>query len=78
MGDFIARTGNLTDSIELDGESMKMSTRHNKGDRIHTNGRMLIDFCKATEIFTVNGRVGDFSGNDTYVTHNEKVLSTIF
>ena len=31
---------------------------------------MLIGFCKATEIVTVNGKVGDFSGDYTYVTHN--------
>ena len=70
MGDFNARTGNLIDSIELDGESINVLTRHNKDDKVNTNGRMLTDFCKATEILIVNGRVGENSGSYTCVTHN--------
>ena len=74
MGDFNARTGLLDDCIQLDGEINYVVPRANKDTKINTNGRLLIDLCKTTEIAILNGRIGEDKhvGAYTCVTHNGK------
>ena len=74
MGDFNARTGRLDDSIQLDGEINHTEPRANKDEKINTNGRLLVDLCKTTEIAIVNGRIGQDKSHGEYtcIMHNGK------
>ena len=74
MGDFNARTGRLDDNLQLEGETNHLDRRANKDAKINTNGRLLVDLCKTTEIAIVNGRIGQDKnhGDYTCTTHNGK------
>ena len=71
MGDFNARTGNLGDCLLLDGEVNNIESRANRDTKINSNGRLLVDLCKTTEIAILNGRIGEDKhiGEFTCVTH---------
>ena len=58
MGDFNARTGNMQDYIDIDGEELEPSERTSKDSKINTNGRSLIDVCKTTDMIILKGRIG--------------------
>ena len=74
MGDFNARSGRLDDSIQSDGEINHIEPRANKDEKIKTNGRLLVDLCKTTEIAIVKGRIGQDKSHGEYtcITHNGK------
>ena len=42
-GDFIARTGNLIDYIDIIDDNEQVPPRFNKDSKINTNGRLVID-----------------------------------
>ena len=62
MGDFNARTGKLDDYVELDEGVSEVPGRSNRDEKVNTNGRMLIDLCKTTDMSILNGRTGKDEG----------------
>ena len=80
MGDFNGRTGENDDYIEIEDELNDMIHRSNCDKLVNTNGRLLLDMCKTTEMSIVNGRVGDDKeiGAFTCHTHNGKSLIEYF
>ena len=74
LGDFNLRTGNPDDSLLLDGEINNIETRAIRDTKINSNGRLLVDLCKTTEIVFLNGKIGEDKhiGKYTCVTHNGK------
>ena len=81
MGDFNARTKNLQDTLtsekneeDLDqaGFFSKIEThRANQDQTINPYGRMLTEYCIATQSFIANGRtIGDLKGKYTCHEHN--------
>ena len=69
-GDFNRRTTSETDLLDfdkyLDGDTFyesidktSLTTRVNKDDVIDSYGRRLLSFCKITELFIANGRLGE-------------------
>ena len=74
LGDFNAPTGTLDDCFQLDSQMNQIESRDNKDTKINTNGRLLVDLCKTTEIAMLNGRIGEDThiGEYTCVTHNGK------
>ena len=76
MGDFNFRTGNLIDYIDIYDEDEQIPPRLNGDSKVNTNGRLLIDLCKTTEMVLVNGSLNiRNSGDHTCITHNgERVI----
>ena len=84
-GDFNARTGNLSDIIEMDYDIMDgtlmldisydivdfIMTRSSLDSNINDYGRKRITLCQTTDSVIVNGRTGgDNSGKMTCYTQN--------
>ena len=79
MGDFNARTGNLIDYIDIYDEEEQVPPRLNRDLKVNTNGRLLIDLCKTTEMVLVNGRLNNRnSGDYTCITHNGESVIDYF
>ena len=76
LGDFNARTGVSEDLVELDNEHNEIPSRGNLDKITNTNGRFLLDRCKATEMSIVNGRIGSDEGRreSTCITNFNKSL----
>ena len=74
MGDFNARRGKLDDYVELDEGVSEVPRRSNRDEKVNTNGRMLIDLRKTTDMSLLNGRTGkdEGIGEFTCITHNGK------
>ena len=71
MGDFNARTGEMSDYILLDDEVSALPERKNKDRKVNNNGRQLVNLCKITDLVIVNGRTGfDRSGEYTCLNYN--------
>ena len=61
----------MIDYIAINDEDEQVPPRFNKDSKINTNGRLLIDLCKTTEMVLVNGRLNNRnSGDYTCITHN--------
>jgi hypothetical protein len=79
MGDFNARTGVLgdyVDAMHLANNDMSPS-RWNMDTRINTNGRQLVDLCKACDMLIVNGRVGTDAGVGDFTCRTFNGASTV-
>ena len=79
MGDFKARTGNLIDYIDIYDEDEQVPSSINRYLKVITNGRLLIDLCKTTQMVLVNGRLKNRnSGHYTCITHNGESVIDYF
>jgi exonuclease III len=84
MGDFNARTGNLTDCevtstdtchkfIDLPENTSEINcqTRNNCDSKVNKYGKMLTELCQTTQHMILNGRfLGDSLGYQTYMSTN--------
>ena len=77
MGDFNARTGENDDYVEIEGETNDICHRSDCDKLVNTNGRLLLDMCKTTEMSIVNGRVGDDKGIGAFTCHTHNGRSLI-
>ena len=59
MSDVSARTRNLDDCLLLDGEINNIHSRKNGDTKINSDGKLLVDLCKTTEIAILSGRISD-------------------
>ena len=64
MGDLNARTGNLIDIIDIYDEDDQVPPRFNKDSKITSNGRLLIDLCKTTELVQEDRRLNNRNSGD--------------
>ena len=80
MGDFIGRTGVNDDYIEIEDELHDMIHRCNCDKLVNTNGRLVLDICRTTEMSIVNGRVVVDKGIGAFTCHtlNGKSLIDYF
>ena len=80
VGDFNARTKDLSDTIGNDQNDVSMPQlisskvkyiRTNQDGKMNKYGKKLVDFCMKTSSFIANGRtLGDFQGKFTCYAHN--------
>ena len=79
MGDFIARTGNLIDYLDIYDKDEQVPPRIDRDVEVNTNNRLLIDLCKTTGTVLVNGMLNNRSSSDyTCITHNGESVIDYF
>ncbi len=74
MGDFNARTGTLSDFVDIEGELRNscILPRQNADSFTNNNGRQFTELCKTSDLLILNGRFGSdgMEGKKTCTTHN--------
>ena len=71
MGDFNDHTDNLIDYVDINDEDERVPQRFNKDSKNITNGGLLIDLCKTTEMVLIIGRLNNRNPSDyTCITDN--------